>query len=120
MELNGAVRSLSALAQETRLSVFRLLVKSGPEGVAAGEIARTLGIPANTLSAHLNLLAGAGLVGGRREGRSIIYAARYDAMSELLLYLMKDCCQGRPEVCAPLGAAASQAACCGKPEGAPS
>jgi DNA-binding transcriptional ArsR family regulator len=112
MESNEAVRRLSALAQESRLAVFRLLVKAGPDGVAAGEIARALDIPANTLSAHLNVLAGAGLVAGRRDGRSIFYAAGYDAMSELLVYLMEDCCQGRPEVCAPLGAAVAEAACC--------
>lgn len=112
MESTVAVRRLSALAQESRLAVFRLLVKAGPAGVRAGEIARTLEITPNTLSAQLNVLAGAGLVASRRDGRSIIYAAAYDAMSELLLYLMEDCCQGRPEVCAPLAAAAGRAACC--------
>jgi ArsR family transcriptional regulator len=102
MESNAAVRRLSALAQESRLGVFRLLVKAGPDGLAAGEIARLLDITPNTLSAQLTLLANAGLVSSRRDGRSIIYAANYEAMSELLVYLMEDCCQGRPEVCAPL------------------
>ena len=118
MESNLAVQRLSALAQESRLAVFRLLIKAGPEGLAAGEIARALAITPNTLSAQLNILAHAGLVASRRDGRSIIYAADFDGMSTLLLYLMEDCCQGRPEVCAPLAEAASRTACCGKPEGA--
>jgi DNA-binding transcriptional ArsR family regulator len=112
MESNTAIRRLSALAQESRLAVFRLLVKAGPDGVPAGEIARTLEITPNTLSAQLTVLSNAGLVTSRRDGRSIIYAAGYDSMSELLVYLMEDCCQGRPEVCAPLAAVASRAACC--------
>jgi len=112
MELSVAIKRLSALAQESRLSVFRLLVKAGPAGVSAGEIARSLEITPNTLSAQLTVLANAGLVASRRDGRSIIYAAGYDSMSELLVYLMEDCCQGRPEVCAPLAAVASRAACC--------
>jgi ArsR family transcriptional regulator len=123
METSTAVKRLSALSQENRLAVFRLLVKAGPAGVPAGEIARTLEITPNTLSAQLTVLANAGLVTGRRDGRSIIYAAGYDSMSELLVYLMEDCCQCRPEVCAPLAAVASRAACCDQPlafQGAPS
>lgn len=112
MELSIAIRRLAALAQESRLAVFRRLVKAGPEGMAAGDIARELGVPPNTLSAQLSQLAVAGLVTGRRDGRSIIYAAAYDGMTELLAYLMEDCCQGRPEVCAPLTQIASAAACC--------
>jgi DNA-binding transcriptional ArsR family regulator len=112
MEENIAVKRLSALAQESRLAVFRLLVKAGPEGVAAGVIAKTLEITPNTLSAQLTVLAHAGLVLSRRDGRSIIYMADYDAMSALLLYLVDDCCQGRPEVCAPLAAIAGRTACC--------
>src|SRR5665213_146684 len=112
MEANTAVKRLSALAQDSRLAVFRLLIKAGPSGVPAGEIARSLEITPNTLSAQLTILANAGLVTSRRDGRSIIYAAAYDNMSELLVYLMEDCCQGRPEVCAPLAQAASRAACC--------
>lgn len=106
MESNAAVKRLSALAQESRLAVFRLLVKAGPAGVPAGEIARRLDITPNTLSAQLTILANAGLATSRREGRSILYAAGFDGMSELLVYLMEDCCQGRPEVCAPLTGAA--------------
>lgn len=112
MEATIAIKRLSALAQERRLAVFRLLVKAGPAGVSAGEIARALAITPNTLSAQLTVLANAGLVTSRRDGRSIIYAAGYDSMSELLVYLTEDCCQGRPEVCAPLAALASRAACC--------
>jgi ArsR family transcriptional regulator, arsenate/arsenite/antimonite-responsive transcriptional repressor len=118
MESSIAIKRLSALAQDSRLAVFRLLVRAGPEGVPAGEIARELEITPNTLSAQLNVLTNAGLIAGRRDGRSIIYVADYDRMSELLVYLMEDCCQGRPEVCAPLNQAASMvqasqiAACC--------
>ena len=112
MESRLAIKRLSALAQEGRLAVFRLLVKAGPEGVAAGEIARDLGMPANSLSAQLTILANAGLVVSRRAGRSIIYSADYAAMSALLVYLVDDCCQGRPEVCQPLNEMASRLACC--------
>jgi len=112
MESPTAIERLSALAHEGRLAVFRLLVRAGPDGLAAGDIARRLGVPANTLSAQLNLLSNAGLIASRRDGRSIIYAADYDRMSELLVYLMEDCCQGRPEVCAPLAEAAARSACC--------
>jgi DNA-binding transcriptional ArsR family regulator len=120
MESTTAVRRLSALAQDSRLAVFRLLIKAGPEGLAAGEIARTMGVTPNTLSAQLAILASAGLATSRRDGRSIIYAADFDGMGALLVYLMEDCCQGRPEVCAPLAEVAGRAACCGQPEGASS
>jgi DNA-binding transcriptional ArsR family regulator len=107
MESFLALKRLSALAQEARLAVFRLLVQAGPQGAAAGDIARELKIAPNTLSAQLGVLANAGLANSRREGRSIIYAADYGAMSELLAFLMQDCCQGRPEICAPLAQAAA-------------
>ncbi len=116
MELDIAIRRLSALAQDGRLEVFRLLVRAGAEGLAAGEIARTLEVPPNTLSAQLTVLANAQLVRSRRDGRSIIYCADYDRMSELLAYLMEDCCQGRAEVCTPLAEIARRAACCDAPE----
>lgn len=106
METTAAVASLAALAHEGRLSVFRLLVQAGPSGVAAGEIARRLEVLPNTLSASLNLLSHAGLIASRRDGRSIIYTARYDSMRELLAFLMEDCCGGAPEICAPLVALA--------------
>lgn len=118
MELETAVRRLSALAQDGRLQVLRLLIRAGKDGVAAGEIARGLDVPANTLSAQLNVLANAQLISARRQGRSIIYSADYDSMTELLAYLMDDCCQGRPEVCRPLVEIASRVACCIAPEGA--
>jgi DNA-binding transcriptional ArsR family regulator len=90
--------------------VFRLLVRAGPEGIAAGEIARATEVLPNTLSANLSVLAGAGLVHSRREGRSIIYSAGYGRMSDLLAFLVEDCCGGKPEICAPLAEIA--AACC--------
>ncbi|HTX48272.1 MAG TPA: metalloregulator ArsR/SmtB family transcription factor [Caulobacteraceae bacterium] len=98
----AAVAALSALAHPGRLDVFRLLVRAGPEGMAAGEIARATGSLPSTLSANLNILAGAGLASSRREGRSIFYAAGYERMRELLAYLMEDCCGGQPEICGPL------------------
>jgi ArsR family transcriptional regulator, arsenate/arsenite/antimonite-responsive transcriptional repressor len=112
MESYSAVKRLSALAQDSRLAVFRLLIKTGPDGLAAGEVARMLQITPNTLSTHLSILANAGLVVSRREGRSIIYAVDFEGMSDLLVYLVEDCCQGRPEVCAPLAQAAKRVACC--------
>lgn len=112
MELKDAVTRLSALAQESRLEVFRLLVRAGPEGLAAGDIARALGVPPNTLSAQLNILSNAGLIASRRDGRSIIYAVAFAAMGDLLVYLTEDCCQGRAEVCGPLAEVAAKQACC--------
>lgn len=110
METKLAVASLAALAHEGRLSIFRLLVVAGVNGLAAGEIARRLEILPNTLSASLSVLSHAGLIASRRDGRSIIYTANYDAMRGLLAFLMADCCAGTPEICAPLVAIASQ--CC--------
>lgn len=95
----AAVSALGALAQESRLDVFRLLVQAGAEGLPAGRIGERLGLPAATLSFHLNQLRQAGLVSFRREGRSLIYAAAYDAMNELLAYLTENCCRGEPEGC---------------------
>jgi DNA-binding transcriptional ArsR family regulator len=112
MEPQSAVSALSALAHPGRLEVFRLLVRAGPDGMAAGDIARATGSLANTLSTNLNVLAGAGLVSSRRDGRSIIYAAGYDRMRDLLAFLMEDCCGGNAEICAPLAAIAKRAACC--------
>ena len=109
MEIKPAVTALSALAHEPRLTVFRLLVTAGAPGLAAGEIARRIGAPPNTLSANLNILSHAGLVQSRREGRSIIYTADYGRMSALLAFLMEDCCAGNAAICGPLAAIASQA-----------
>ena len=110
METTSAVKRLSALAQDARLELFRLLVKAGPDGLAAGEIARSLETAPNTTSAQLLVLSNAGLIRARREGRSIIYSVDFDAMSELLVFLTEDCCGGRSEICAPLVAVASR--CC--------
>jgi len=112
MELELAVKRLSALAQEGRLAVFRLLVKAGPDGLAAGEIAQAMGLPPNTLSAQLTILANAGMVASRRAGRSVIYSAQFDGMNELLAYLVDDCCQGKPEICMPAAQAVKPSACC--------
>jgi DNA-binding transcriptional ArsR family regulator len=102
MESNSAIEALGALAQATRLDTFRLLVRHEPDGLLAGEVARLLGVPQNTMSAHLAVLARAGLVLSERHGRSILYRADLAALRALTLYLVKDCCAGRPELCAPL------------------
>jgi DNA-binding transcriptional ArsR family regulator len=101
MKKSNAIAALGALAQETRLDIFRLLVVKGPEGLPAGEIGDRLGQPSPTLSFHLNQLRFAGLVTSRRASRSIIYSANFRAMNDLLAYLTENCCGGRPEVCAP-------------------
>jgi DNA-binding transcriptional ArsR family regulator len=101
MEKLDAVAGLAALAQENRLDVFRLLVQAGPEGMPAGEIAETLGIAPNTLTFHFDRLRMAGLLSVRREGRSMIYAARYETMNALLGYLTENCCRGAPQKCGP-------------------
>lgn len=105
------IKRLSALAHDKRLAIFRRLVRKGPDGMAAGDLARALGIPNNTLSANLLILSNAGLIGARREGRSIIYSVKFDAMRDLLVFLTQDCCEGHPEVCAPLGAALAKNCC---------
>ena len=102
MDKNRALAALSALAQPTRLDVFRLLVRADRQGMAAGAIAAELGVRQNTLSTNLSLLQAAGLVSGRREGRSIMYASDMEGMRALLAFLMEDCCQGRPELCRPV------------------
>jgi DNA-binding transcriptional ArsR family regulator len=111
MEMTQAINALAALAQESRLRVFRLLVRAGPEGMAAGDIAEQLGVPANTMSAHLAVLSRAGLVVSRKEGRSVIYAVDLEGIRKLLSFLVEDCCRGKPEVCRPLIASAL-ARCC--------
>jgi ArsR family transcriptional regulator, arsenate/arsenite/antimonite-responsive transcriptional repressor len=102
MEATQAVAALAALAQDTRLGIFRLLVQAGAEGLPAGHIGETLGgVPSATLSFHLNQLRQAGLIRFRREGRSLIYAAEYGAMTALLGYLTENCCGGDLAACAP-------------------
>src|SRR4051812_40833391 len=112
MQIPTAVEALSALAHASRLAVFRLLVRAGPDGLRAGDIAREVGALPNTLSTHLNILAHAGLIRSRRDGRAILYSADYDGMRNLLGFLMDDCCAGRPEICAPLAELAVEAKCC--------
>ncbi len=102
MDTNEAITALAALAQPTRLDTFRRLVAAEPEGIAAGEIARAVGVPQNTMSAHLSTLANSGLVWGERHSRSIIYRADLARFRALTTFLLQDCCGGRPEVCAPL------------------
>jgi ArsR family transcriptional regulator, arsenate/arsenite/antimonite-responsive transcriptional repressor len=111
MDTSRALAGLSALAQESRLKVFRLLVQCGPEGMAAGDIARKLKVPHNTMSSHLGILSRASLVKSRKESRSIIYSVDLEGTRDLLTFLVKDCCRGSPEVCEPLIASAL-AECC--------
>jgi DNA-binding transcriptional ArsR family regulator len=101
MEKSDAVAALAALAQDNRLDIFRVLVEAGPGGLAAGEIASALGLAPSVLTFHFDRLRGAGLVTVRREGRSMIYAAQFETMNALLGYLTANCCQGKPERCAP-------------------
>jgi ArsR family transcriptional regulator len=115
MDTSRAVAALSALAHEGRLTIFRLLVEAGPGGLAAGEIGRRLSILPNTLSASLTVLGHAGLARSRRDGRSIIYAAEIAHMADLLGFLVDDCCNGRPEICAPLAEVAGRAGCGSQP-----
>lgn len=102
MESEQAILSFAALAQPTRLEVFRLLVRAEPKGISAGELAKSLAVPANTLSSHLNVMTRAGLVRGERHSRTIIYRARVDELRALIGFLLKDCCDGRPDICAPI------------------
>ena len=104
MDMLDAVDALDGLANETRLRVFRLLVRAGPEGLSAGEIAADLGALQNTMSSHLHKLSRAGLVASHRSGRHIIYRADFSTLSQLILYLMEDCCAGSAELCEPIAA----------------
>jgi ArsR family transcriptional regulator len=114
MDTTTAVAALGALAQETRIAVFRRLVSAGPLGLPAGQLASELGVAPPTLTFHLNHLAGARLVRARRAGRQVFYALEVEAMRGLMAFMMEDCCQGNPELCAPTPKAA---ACC--PHAAP-
>ncbi|MCI5077402.1 metalloregulator ArsR/SmtB family transcription factor [Oricola sp.] len=102
MDKSNAIEALHALAQDTRLATFRLLVKHGAEGMAAGDIADALGVKQNTMSANLAVLARAGMVRSAREGRVIRYFADFDGMRSLLAFLMEDCCGGNPDLCKPV------------------
>lgn len=110
MDANNAIIVLAALAQEHRLTAFRLLAATGETGMAAGELARQIGIPHNTMSSHLAILSNAGLITATRDGRSMIYRIIPEAMRELLGFLTDDCCQGRPELCGIIPA--TKAGCC--------
>lgn len=102
MDKKGTLNALAALGQETRLDVFRLLVRAGPEGIPAGEIAARLETVQNTMSAHLKVLAHAGLIHSERDGRIVRYVADMIGFRDLLAYLMEDCCNGAPELCRPV------------------
>jgi DNA-binding transcriptional ArsR family regulator len=116
MKSKEAIEAFSALAQPTRLAVVKLLVKAGEEGVAAGDIARHVSAPPSTMSTHLGILSRAGLIKATRESRSIFYAVDMGGLSDLLAFLVEDCCEGRPEICAPLALVFDRAAaCCAKP-----
>lgn len=108
MEKISAIAALAALAQENRLDVFRLLVEAGHDGMPAGAVADALGLAPNTLTFHFDRLRHAGLVAVRREGRAMIYSARFETMNALLAYLTENCCQGRPEQYAPVCAKPSR------------
>src|SRR4051812_22710465 len=110
MDEDQALDAFGALSQETRLQIVRLLVKAGPEGLPAGAVGEAVAASSSKVSFHLSHLERAGLIQSRREARWIIYSAAYPALAELVEFLMRDCCQGRPEVCSPAVAALS--ACC--------
>ena len=102
MDTEIAISALGALAQSTRLDAFRLLVRHEPDGLPAGEVARQLDAPQNTVSAHLAILTRAGLLRSERHSQSIIYRADLDGLKGLMLFLVKECCAGSPDLCAPL------------------
>lgn len=102
MKPDLAIEALGALAQPTRLDAFKLLVRHEPDGLPAGQVATQLDVPQNTMSAHLAILTRAGLIQSARQSRSIIYRANIDTLRELMLFLVKDCCEGRAELCHPL------------------
>ena len=104
MDISTAIEALDALAHDTRLRVFRLLVQAGANGLSAGDIADQLDARQNTMSSHLAKLHRAGIVASQRDGRHIIYRADYDAVSGLILYLMEDCCGRSAQVCKPVAA----------------
>jgi len=111
MQERQALTAFAALSQETRLQIVRLLVKAGPTGLAAGAIGEAVGASSSKCSFHLSHLEQAGLIESRRVSRSIIYSAAYPALAGLIGFLMRDCCQGHPEVCEPAVAALSSCGC---------
>ncbi|MBN9317869.1 MAG: winged helix-turn-helix transcriptional regulator [Devosia sp.] len=115
MESNSALAVFAALSQSTRLSAFRAIMQQQPDGLPAGEVARLLNVPQNTMSTHLAILERAGLISSERRSRSIIYRAELDRVRQVASFLVTDCCGGRPEVCAPL--VAEFTPCCSPGEG---
>ena len=118
MKQERAIDAFAALAQSTRLEAFRLLVKHAPDGLPAGEIARRLDVPHNTMSTHLAILTRVGLISVERHSRSMIYRVELKTVRKIVLFLLKDCCNGQPELCAPLmedisSSCATSGACCG-------
>jgi DNA-binding transcriptional ArsR family regulator len=111
MKKTLALEAFGALAQETRLDIFRRLIREFPDPMAAGDLAKALDVPPSTLSAHLGILSRAGLVKSERQGRTIFYAADTSGAQALLTYLIKDCCRGKPEICKPLLDAATPVCC---------
>lgn len=109
MPQRQALASFSALSQETRLAVVRVLVVAGPDGLAAGAIAERMGVSPSNVSFHLKELERSGLISQRRKSRSIVYSASYETLADLVKFLLEDCCAGHPEICAP---AATVADCC--------
>lgn len=114
MDDSRILAAFAALSQPTRLDTFKLLVSREPDGVPAGELARLLGVPQNTLSSHLSILANAGLVSGERQSRSIIYRAELTHLREVVVFLLKDCCGGRPDLCTPVVDALQHSGCTSK------
>ncbi|GBQ63881.1 ArsR/SmtB family transcription factor [Komagataeibacter swingsii] len=117
MDMESALAALSALSQSTRLDIFRLLVRHEPDGLPAGDVARHLDIPQNTISTHLAILSRAGLLTSRRHSRLIIYRASLARLRALMVFLVRDCCASSPELCAPL--LANLVSCCPATESCP-
>jgi DNA-binding transcriptional ArsR family regulator len=115
MESISAIEAFAALSQPTRLDAFRLIIQHEPSGLPAGEVARLLDVPQNTMSSHLAVLSRAGLISSERHSRSIIYRAELNRVRELASFLVTDCCGGRPELCEPL--VAEFTPCCSPSEG---
>ena len=113
MDQRQALGAFAALSQETRLQIVRLLVVAGPEGMAAGTLAEKVEVSPSNISFHLKELEHSGLIAAQRQSRSIIYTAGFERMSELLAFLMEDCCAGAPQICAPLNDIASRARAAG-------
>ncbi|MDV6329925.1 helix-turn-helix transcriptional regulator [Asticcacaulis sp. 201] len=111
MDKKDALAAFDALSQETRLDALRLLIQAGPDGVAAGDVSDRLGVKQNTMSANLKILTQAGLIDSRRDGRTIRYVARFDAIQAVILFLMDDCCGGRPDLCQPVFDRLNRACC---------